>query len=215
MSFVTANINQTSAVYRSRAATPEHSWSFRDSPRAETGMVVVEAWATNTVTRVIPETEDFTARVFKSLVALKVAVSQYAMHLSNSERHRIFAELDSVINTDDWHEDDQLPKIEAFKDFLRWMIYSKYNKWISIGVSDDGHLLVAWKTDRILLTARFSGLAGQEAVRWTVQITSKKGETGYTVGKCPLRLFSEQALFYLKEAETDEERVLLKGTSTS
>jgi hypothetical protein len=105
-----------------------------------------------------------------------------------------------VINTEDWHEGDELPKIEAFKDFLKWMVYSKYNKWISIGVSDDGHLLVAWKTKRVLLTAKFSGLAGQEAVRWTVQITSEKGETGYTVGKCPLRLFSEQALFYLRGA---------------
>jgi hypothetical protein len=83
------------------------------------------------------------------------------------------------------------------------MIYSKYFKWISLGVSDEGSMLVAWKTPRVLLTAKFSGLVGQEGVQWTAQITSKKGEAGYTVGKCPLRLFSEQAMFYLKGTEDE------------
>jgi hypothetical protein len=203
MNLVQSGFAQTGALYRGRAVFGEHSSSMRDAARPDTNKIVVEAKPTSTVTRSVPEAADFAERIFNSLVALKVAVSQYAMHLSDAERHRIFAELDSVINTEDWHEEDQLPKIEAFKDFLKWMIYSKYNKWISIGVSDDGDLTVAWKTKRVLLTAKFSGLNGQEAVRWTAQITSEKLETGYAVGKCPLRLFSELALFYLKGAEED------------
>jgi uncharacterized UPF0160 family protein len=204
MSLVETGIARTGALYRGREAFAEHSVSIKDTLRPQKKKIVFEAGPTNTVTRAIPEATDFAERVFNSLVALKVAVSQYAMHMSDAERHRIFAELDSVINTEDWHEEDELPKVEAFKDFLKWMIYSKYNKWISIGVSDDGDLMVAWKTTRVLLTAKFSGLSEQEAVRWTAQIMSKKGETGYTVGRSPLRLFSEQALFYLKGAEEDE-----------
>ena len=154
----------------------------------------------NRLYAVEPEGTSFSEQIFNSLVGLKVAVSQYAMHLSHAERHRIFAELDSVINVDDWHEGDELPKIAAFQDFLKWMIYSKYNKWLSLGVSDTGHLLVAWKTPRVLLTGEFSGATSQDALKWTAQIKSDKGETGYTVGKCPLRLFASQALFYLDQA---------------
>ena len=150
----------------------------------------------------IPQGTSFEESIYNSLVSLKVAVSRYAMHLSNDERQRVFQELDSVINVDDWHEGDPLPKVTAFQDFLKWMIYSKYFKWISIGVSDDGGLLVAWKTKRVLLTAKFSGIGGQEAVRWTAKIKSDVGEVGHAAGKCPLRLFAEQAMFYLHGAES-------------
>ena len=149
----------------------------------------------------IPQSTSFEESIYNSLVSLKVAVSQYAMHLSNDERRRIFHELDTVINISDWHEGDVLPDPTAFQDFLKWMIYSKYSKWISIGVANDGGLLVAWKTMRVLLTAKFSGIGGQEAVRWTAKIQSEDGEIGHAVGKCPLRLFAEQALFYLRGAD--------------
>lgn len=180
----------------------DRSTAIKDRPLLD-WKVVVEGRKAQTLVRSIPEHTDFEGRIFNALVSLKVAVSQYAMHLSHEERHRIFGELDCVINTEDWHEGDELPKLNAFQDFLKWMIYSKYFKWISIGASDDGSLLVAWKTKRVLLSAKFSGKSGQEAVRWSAQITSKDGETGHTVGKCPLRLFSEQANFYLAGADDD------------
>jgi len=153
-----------------------------------------------TFTRITPQQSSFQEKIFTSLVSLKIAVSQYAMHLSSDERHRIFDQLDFVINIDDWHEDDNLPSPQSFQNFLKWMIYSKYFRWTSIGVSDEGNILVAWKTDRVLLTANF---ASPENVRWTAQITSGSGETGHTVGKCPLRLFAEQALFYLRPGDNN------------
>lgn len=134
-------------------------------------------------------------KIFNSLVSLKVAVSKYAMHLSATERHRLFEQLESIINVDDWHEEDRLPTPSSFQEFLKWMIYSKYFKWTSIGVSHEGNIMVAWRTPRVLLTANFESA---DLVRWTAQITSHTGETGQTVGKCPLRLFAEQAVFYLR-----------------
>lgn len=147
-----------------------------------------------------PQEKSFEEQIFASLVSLKVAVSQFAMHLTAEERSRIFAELDSVINVDDWHEGDQLPKVEAFEDFLKWMIYSKYFRWISIGSSNDGGLLVAWKTPYVLLTAKFSGGDGFDAVRWTARLSSGT-EVGHAAGKCPLKMFTSQALFYLEGPE--------------
>jgi hypothetical protein len=191
---------QTSSVARGSlpSINLNGSSAIRDASRSQPKQVVVQGKAIKTVSRSVPEAAGFEERVFNSLVSLKVAVSQYAMHLSTEERQRLFGELDSVINTEDWHEEDQLPAIDSFRDFLKWMIYSKYNKWISIGVSDDGLLQVAWKTTGVLLTALF---AGKEFVRWTAQIAAENGEKGYTVGRAPLRLFTKQAMFYLKGAE--------------
>jgi hypothetical protein len=155
-----------------------------------------------TVLRSVTHSADFHESIFNSLVSLKVAVSKYAMHLSSAERKRIFEQLDSVINVDDWHDGDDLPKPNSFEEFLKWMIYSKYFKWTSIGVSQEGNIMVAWRTRRVLLTANF---AGADNVRWTAQIHSDVGETGHTVGKCPLRLFAEQAIFYLHGPERHED----------
>jgi hypothetical protein len=185
------------------AAAFERSFSVLDRTPARQRVTIQpkkpETFSTSQI-----QTSSFEEKVFSSLVSLKVSVSKYAMHLSHHERHRVFQQLDSVINTDDWHEEDELPQIGAFEDFLKWMIYSKYFKWLSIGVSDEGTLLVAWRTKRVLLTANFSGKEGVDSVRWTAQIHSAKGEIGHTVGKCPLRLFSTQAMFYLQEAEANE-----------
>jgi hypothetical protein len=68
---------------------------------------------------------------------------------------RMFVELDAKINADDWHENDTLPSTSSFVQFLKWMIYPKFFKWTSIGVSAAGTIMVAWGTPRILLTADF------------------------------------------------------------
>lgn len=137
----------------------------------------------------------FEEKIFDSLVSLKVAVSAYAMHLSADERSRLFAELDDKINVDDWHEEDKLPAVHSFVQFLKWMIFARHHKWTSIGVSATGTITVAWRTPRVLLTADF---VRENEVRWTAQLAGENGEVGHTAGRCSLRLFSEQALFYLK-----------------
>jgi len=165
---------------------------------SEQQQILLGSRTPQTITRLAPQESSFEERLFGSLASLKIAVSQYAMHLSSDERHRIFEQLDFLINVDDWHEEDNLPKPQSFMDFLKLMIYSKYFRWTSIGVSHEGNLLVAWKTDRVLLTANF---ADQDTVRWTAQISSENGEMGHAAGKCSLRLFSEQALFYLRPGD--------------
>jgi hypothetical protein len=143
----------------------------------------------------VPVQRSFEEKLFDSLVSLKVAVATYAMHLSADERSQLFAELDEKINPDGWHQDDTFPGVESFVQFLKWMIFAGHHKWTSIGVSSAGTITVAWRTPRVLLTADF---VRENDVRWTAQITNQTGEIGHTAGRCGLRLFSEQALFYLK-----------------
>jgi hypothetical protein len=141
--------------------------------------------------------QSFEERIFDAGVALKVAVSKFAMHLSAEERHRLFAELDDKINVDDWHEEDKLPAPASFVQFLKWMIYTRQSSWTSIGVSPAGTITVAWRTPKVLLTADFDVT---NSVRWTARQTGENGEVGHSAGKCTLKLFADQAMFYLKPA---------------
>ena len=142
-----------------------------------------------------PAVASFEERLFDALVSLKVSGSFLAMHLSAEERRRLFEALDDTINVEDWHEDDKLPTADSFQAFLRWMIYSRNVDWTSIGVSETGTILVAWRTRRGLLTADFESA---NSVRWTAKLVGDEGEVGHSAGRCPLRLFAEQAGFYLR-----------------
>src|SRR3977135_3567716 len=158
---------------------------------AELARLQNTTWSGSATTQkmVQPRVASFDEKIFDSLVSLKVAISQYAMHLGAADRQRLFEELDSKINVEDWHEDDTLPTVSSLQEFLKWMIYSKHCQWTSIGVSSQGSILVAWRTPRVLLTANFEA---RDSVRWTAQVKSASGEVGHSVGKCPLRLFAEQ-----------------------
>jgi hypothetical protein len=127
-----------------------------------------------------------------SLVSLKVSVSQYAMHLPKGERSRLFARLDEVINVEDWHEEDTLPTSNSFVSFLKWIIFSKNFSWSSIGVSNDGNLLVAWTTPNVTLTANFFP---QDRVSWSAEVDSQSG-IAHMVGIAPLQHFAKQAEFF-------------------
>lgn len=144
----------------------------------------------------VPQQTSFEERIFDSLVSLKVAVSQYAMHLPPEERGRIFSRLDSVINVDDWHEEDQLPLLQSFQNFLKWIVFARRFDWSSIGVSNEGNILIAWSRPKLALTANFS--TGNK-ITWTATVDTEIGPA-HAVGTCTLQYFTRQSIFYLDDA---------------
>jgi hypothetical protein len=133
-------------------------------------------------------------RVFEFLVQLKTAVSTYAMHLSNATRQKLFGDLDAILNAEDWYENDAPPRLNCFRDFLKWTIYSKRFNWLSFGFSDDGEILVAWKTHTALLTARFKG---NGRVMWTANRSAP--DESYAAGDSALQFFERESRIYLED----------------
>lgn len=154
---------------------------------------VLGSHATRSTVRTTPIRPSFQQRVFDARVEMKVAVSNYAMHLAPETRAKLFHDLDEVINIDDWYEEDALPNTVSFRDFLKWTIYSKRYNWLSIGFSDEGNILSAWKSGYGLLTATFRG---NSRVLWTATRSSPDGET-YAAGESTLQFFEREARLYL------------------
>jgi hypothetical protein len=186
-----ANLGDILARPRAELARVQGSIASTTQPAKPT--IEVSQKHAGTVFRSLQRHSSYGETLFDRLVALKVAASQYAMHLVSQERHRIFARLDAVINIDDWHEEDALPELESFKNFLKWIIYSKSFDWSSIGVSNEGNILVAWSRQRLALTANF---AVKNKVTWTAVVQTDSGPA-HAVGSCSLQHFADQALFYL------------------
>jgi hypothetical protein len=142
----------------------------------------------------------FEQRVTDALVQLKAAAAEYAMHLSSAQRETIFNQLESIINVEDWYEEDEFPKLNSFKDLLAWSIYADVPQWDSLGVDDDGDILVAWHNDQVTLTANFDG---NRLVRWTSRYQEEGDAVAHAAGDCSLRQFAKQARFYLQGEATD------------
>lgn len=154
---------------------------------------VLGANVTKSTVRTTPLQPSFRQRVFDAIVEMKVAVSNYAMHLAPETRAKLFHDLDEIVNVDDWYEEDALPNTVSFRDFLKWTIYSKRYNWLSIGFSDEGNILVAWRSQYGLLTATFRG---NTRVLWTATRSSPEGET-YAAGESTLQFFEREARLYL------------------
>ncbi len=134
-------------------------------------------------------------QLFDKSVQLKVQISQFAMHLSREDRSRTFQEIDRLLNVEDWYEEDQLPNDVAFQELVKWAVYAKNYDWTSLGISNSGAMLVAWRVSQSIMTATFSGV---RSVRWTVRMGSKDGDSSI-VGQSPLLDFARQSDFYLAE----------------
>jgi hypothetical protein len=176
------------------AALPSHS--INEAPRLHPLIGSTTRSSDNETVRT-PQ-KPFAQRVDDALVELKRAVAQYAMHLSSDQRQIIFDQLENIINVDDWYEEDEFPKLNSLKDLLAWTIYAGVAQWHSLGVDDDGDVLIAWHNDEATLTANFDG---NRLVRWTCRYRDPDG-VAHAAGDCSLRQFAKQAKFYLQGEAT-------------
>jgi hypothetical protein len=104
-------------------------------------------------------------RLDTALASAKVMTSNVVMHLDREWRDRLFAQLDDLLDIEDWHEDDE-PLLDAsFRTFLRLILYQKPKQRPGLGLSHRGHLIAAWTrgADRLTLEC-----APDDTVRWVL-----------------------------------------------
>lgn len=115
----------------------------------------------------------------------KVATAQFAMHLPSEDRNRLFSELDYLLNAEGWDEEDSVPPIAPYTNFLRWLIATRRMDWSSLGFDADGNLLGAFVGEKGTVTAAFFAAP---IVHWTAGFTTEDGEE-ISAGQSPLRSF--------------------------
>jgi hypothetical protein len=104
-------------------------------------------------------------RLDAALAGAKVMISNVVMHLDRQWRDGLFAQLDDLLDIQDWHDDDEPLQAESFRTFLRLILLQKPKRRPGLGLSHRGHLVAAWTTgpDRLTLEC-----APDDTVRWVL-----------------------------------------------
>jgi hypothetical protein len=115
---------------------------------------------------VTQSTNSLDERLYDTLAAFKVYTSTVAMHLSNGWRLRLFRQLDNLLSSIDWVEEDTPPLIGSFVTYLRILLSVKPSRQPGLAATSDGNLIASWTTrngDRLTLECQPA-----DRVRWIV-----------------------------------------------
>ena len=102
-----------------------------------------------------PEGQSLERRVFDSLAEVKILTSHVAMHLMPETRERLFRQLDSLHDIDEWEDGDEPINKSSFQTFLKAILTVKPERHPGLGLSHTGNLIAAWTTARDRLTIEF------------------------------------------------------------
>ncbi|MGE7469778.1 hypothetical protein ACQKLX_10070 [Bosea sp. NPDC003192] len=133
--------------------------------------------------------------VFDRLVSLKVQASQLSMHLETAWRTGMFGQLDCLLDHDNWHLSDKLPRLDSFRTFLRAVVFNKLSRRPGLGVTAEGNIVAAWTKGKDRLTVE---CLAQDKLRYTV-IKYVGEERVSAAGQAPARLL----LRYLQPYEPE------------
>jgi hypothetical protein len=101
------------------------------------------------------EGQSLDRRVFDALADAKVLTAHVAMHLERESRDRLFRQLDSLHETDQWEQGDEPINKSSFQTFLKAILTIKPERRPGLGLSHTGNLIAAWTTTRDRLTIEF------------------------------------------------------------
>ncbi len=104
-------------------------------------------------------------RLFDATANVKILTSQVAMHLDREWRNKLFGQLDSLHDLEEWDHDDVPIQEGSFATFLKAIVQIKPERRPGLGLSHNGHLIAAWTADQDRLTIEFFQ---NDKVRWVL-----------------------------------------------
>jgi hypothetical protein len=134
-------------------------------------------------------------QLFDALATVKELTSKVAMHMDGQWRAKLFHQLDSLHDTEEWEEGDVPVQQTSFATFLKAMLSLNPERRPGLGLSSAGNLIAAWTTGGDRLTIEF---LPQERVRWVMSRQSDDGPVRYA-GDIPVTRLQEGLLKHHSE----------------
>lgn len=113
----------------------------------------------------VPEEDGLKAKLYESRAAFKIYASQVSMHLGREWLHKLFSQIDSLLDVDEWDPRDPPPQLRTAQTFLRMLLTLKVARKPGLGVSPTGNLVAAWTVDKNRLTVE---CFPEDRVRWVL-----------------------------------------------
>lgn len=112
-----------------------------------------------------PREMDVEERLFDATSSVKMLTAQVAMHIDKKWRDKLFGQIDSLHDLDEWDTDDKPVKKSSFKTFLKAILQIKPQQHPGLGLTYEGCLIAAWTTGEDQLTTEF---LPNDRVRWVL-----------------------------------------------
>jgi len=118
--------------------------------------------------------------LFDATSSVKIAMSQVAMHVDRKFRDKLFSQIDALHDLDEWNADDNPIDKYSFVSFIKGILQINPQRYPSLGLSNDGNLMVAWIQDKNRLIVEF---LPNDRVEWVIsryvdeEIDRASGET--------------------------------------
>lgn len=126
-----------------------------------------------------PRQESLEEKLFDATSAVKILTAQVSMHINKTWRDKLFNQVDSLHDIDEWDVDDRPIKKSSFATFLKAILQIKPQRQPGLGLSYEGYLIAAWTTDQDRLTTEF---LPKDRVKW-VLTSSINGEVERAAGQ--------------------------------
>lgn len=134
------------------------------------------------------EGQTLESRAFDALAGAKVLTAQVAMHLDEGVRNRLFRQLDSLHEIDQWEEGDEPLDQSSFQTFLKALLTIRPERRPGLGLSQAGNLIASWTTGRDRLTIEF---LPNDQVSWVLARYDETGEPARYASQTSVSLLVE------------------------
>lgn len=118
-------------------------------------------------------------RIFDATAGVKILTSRVAMHLDREWRDKLFRQLDSLHDPEEWELGNAPIQQASFATFLKAIVGLRPQKRPGLGLSHAGHLIAAWTKESERLTIEF---LGNDRVRWVIGRRDADGELEQIAG---------------------------------
>jgi len=108
---------------------------------------------------------DLDGQLRSSRTAFKIAVSQVSMHLGLTWLQKLFGQIDSLLDVEEWDTRDPVPTSATARTFIRMLLVLRIDRKPGLGVSNSGNLIAAWTAGANRLTVE---CCANDRVRWVL-----------------------------------------------
>ncbi len=90
--------------------------------------------------------------LYDALSSYKIYTAQVAMYLDLDQRNKLFSQLDSLLDNQEWPQEDMIPSLLSYMTLLRLLLAIQPEKRPGLGSSSDGFFIAAWTNGDARLT---------------------------------------------------------------
>lgn len=160
------HINSSSALHR----IPMTMWTGEDSHKIfkalENGYAVLKQSGAPII-KEMPDNQprSIEERLYDSRAFCKIKTAEVAMYLDPDWRTGFFSQIDSLMDCENWEDDDLPVSQDSFTTLLRLLLLIKPKRRPGLGSTSMGNIIAAWTVENDRLTIE---CMPKDSIRWVL-----------------------------------------------